>query len=105
MIVDKAVHIWCRFTVGTTGTAGNAIEFRDIPLGIQLVGAGLGQAARNLGSANVRADGTWYICGVVGYTSTSLRFLVNIAGYLGNNPSVAIQSGEQIGFTITYQMA
>lgn len=85
------------------GSAGSAIEIRNVPVPIRFGGSAGGGAI--IGAGVVLRTGTaWYAVSVDAYTASSLRFFgYNVSAHLGIGPSYALASSDLVSFSCVYE--
>lgn len=95
--VGKYVTAKYRVDATAGGSSGS-----DIALTLPVTAASSGYVA---GSAYyIDANSTDYVAGVWVETTTTVRFIV-AAGKIGSSPAIAVESGDIVTFTITYEAA
>lgn len=101
-LIGNLAFVQFRIVATAAGTAGQAIEIRNIPVtplyGANLVGAGVG-AYKITGS-------TVYICSLqMNNTGPAIKFLSDgVVNYIGITPSFAISSGDSVEGVAIYEI-
>lgn len=101
MQIGKLVICQVAMNATSAGTATNAVRV-GLPIAARASNAVFG-----VGQLYDASTTTRYICGMFGMSATEVAFGINgvSSDVWGNSPNLAIASGDQMNYTVTYEAA